>query len=765
MLATAAAESIDFEKQILPVLEHKCFDCHSSRAKSIKGDVRLDQAAAIRALSKAKTDEMLRRTALPASDEDVMPPAKEHSPLSKIQREMLTDWIVQGRSTGTWTAFDHAKKVTKLAVASTEAASVIAAAAKIDQLLENKLRTANPPPVVPAPLADDLWLRRVSMDLIGRGPTATEAAAFLNSKHPDKRAKLIDSLLATEGHVSSAFNYWADALRLRTVNDNGRGAFTTKNDPFSNWLRDALRGNKRYDALVREMLTSEGTEVSAPAIGFYLRDTGNPNACTENQAALFLGEQISCAACHDHPYDQWTRKDYYSFAAYTTGISDRKLSGKMKKGKAGASGYRYLSEQDAKTIEQVKAPFNRYWDLSRSGKLDSVPMEEIFKPLEVLPAGLRERMMKTVSLDRVRNWTTMISSARGLVGDNKVFLPTDQFVYRLPRDYQYADAKGGDTVTPAVLFGTSPAYEKPSQLPFVYAYWLTSPQNPRFALVLSNRLWKKTFGWPLCGPVADVVDAAKSPCPELTSYVEALVIACGYDLRQIQRILLSTRAYARGAIAEETADHLPRLFAAPLLRRLTGEQVWDSLVALVDDTVDEKLTSEAADTSFQSAVYNAKSIEDFFNYMLDRWVKFDGKPPRSAGIYEGMDDIKSKLGEINPAGLIRASEMSSPAPDGHFLGQFGQSNRLAIGNAWTLPTLPQALTLINGPIFEHLTKSDSSFSRALAAQSSAEAKKRHVFQLLIGRQPSAKEQTLIATHTPEQIAWSLINSKQFLFLR
>ncbi|RZL07240.1 MAG: DUF1549 domain-containing protein, partial [Hymenobacter sp.] len=89
------------------------------------------------------------------------------------------------------------------------------------------------------------------------------------------------------------------------------------------WLRKSLSGNKAWDAMVREMLTSTGHAAKNPAVGYYLRDRNMQLDNFSNSMQVFLGRQIGCAQCHDHPFDDWTQKEYYQMAAFGGGFTYR----------------------------------------------------------------------------------------------------------------------------------------------------------------------------------------------------------------------------------------------------------------------------------------------------------------------------------------------------------------------------------------------------------------------------------------------------------
>ena len=187
------------------------------------------------------------------------------------------------------------------------------AAAKVDALVE-KLYAPNE--VKPNPITDDeTFVRRAYLDIAGRIPTADEAREFLSSMGPTKRADLIDGLLDSDGYVSHQFNYWADILRI-TSRMNGQDP--ANGAAYARWVKDAIRDNMPYDKFVNELVTAQGMIDDNGAVGFYLRDRGMPLDHLATTVQVFLGTQMVCAQCHDHPFDEWTQMNYYELAAFST---------------------------------------------------------------------------------------------------------------------------------------------------------------------------------------------------------------------------------------------------------------------------------------------------------------------------------------------------------------------------------------------------------------------------------------------------------------
>ena len=166
--------------------------------------------------------------------------------------------------------------------------------------------------VPPSPICDDSsFLRRVSLDIGGRLPTAEETTAFLASKAPDKRDQVIEALLNSPDYADYFANKWTSLLK----NKRDEAADITANFAFHAWMRDSLLANTKYDQIVRQILASTGTIVSNPPVAWYKR-VKEPTTQLEDVAQLFLGVRMQCAQCHHHPFERWTQGEYYQLAAF-----------------------------------------------------------------------------------------------------------------------------------------------------------------------------------------------------------------------------------------------------------------------------------------------------------------------------------------------------------------------------------------------------------------------------------------------------------------
>lgn len=185
----------------------------------------------------------------------------------------------------------------------------------LDQHVWNKLKSLGFTPS--APCDDAKFLRRVHLDIIGRLPTPNEVRAFLSDDSPDKRSRVVDSLLAQPEYADHWAAKWADLLR---PNPYRVGIKSVVN--YDAWIRQSFRENKPYDQFVRQLVTADGSTWQNGAAVLY-RDRREPEEITTLVSQLFLGIRLECAKCHHHPFEKWSQDDFYSFAAFFAGVGHK----------------------------------------------------------------------------------------------------------------------------------------------------------------------------------------------------------------------------------------------------------------------------------------------------------------------------------------------------------------------------------------------------------------------------------------------------------
>jgi len=712
-------------------------------------------------------------------------------------------------------------------------AAMLPESQKIDQLLAQGWEKAGVKPNAPA--SDDVLVRRLYLDIAGRIPTIEEAAAYKQSSDQQKRAKLIDALLASDGYTSNMFNYWADILRL---SDNVKGRLTA--EAYEEWLKKQLKANTPYDQFVKNLLTTDGGVWDSGSIGFWQRDENKLDHLAYT-VQVFLGTNIVCAQCHNHPFDKWTQMDYYHMAAFTNGMDTKGKNYSFKPEKPKQQfDKQLLTKMDPKERKAYIAKMQAERKDASKTETASVSKEDMQKVKQAM-----QDVMKPLRYTSA-NWE-----------EGK--LPT------LPHDYQYKDGKPGEKVTAKAMFGHD-AVQKDGQTTIQsFADWMTNPQNPRFTTVIANRMWKKAFGIGLIEPVDELTDSTVASNPALMDYLSELMVEQKYSLKSFLRVLYNTDTYQRAATTQEVQLGETYHFTGPVLRRMSAEQVWDSFVTLdkgnVDDSVDaentrlhqylndlsmflgtikekgpeglvtiakanaEKLsanqkkldemkaqmtaikekggdTSAAAkDLTRQAQVLRRETERDFLvglvgeerandlrkGYSAKQEVKKPAVKPAQPDPKvlasmtkeqrrEFMKSFNRKDGKTSGSKDIslatRASEQPSPARPGTFLRTFGQSDREQIQNASEDASVPQALTMLNGPIADILSSPASKLNQDLAKADSPAKKINTLYLALLGRQPNAAEQGVLNNVIQERgdkavadVTHALITGSQFLFVQ
>jgi hypothetical protein len=195
---------------------------------------------------------------------------------------------------------------------------------EIDRLIDRELRTAR---TEPAPLTtDEQFVRRVTLDLTGQLPVPADVTEFVDDPDPAKRAKLIDRLLNSEEYAQHWARYWRDVIGARQ--EDRRGLFLVRH--FETWMGEQLRKNVGWGEITRRMLTASGAvrfqQPGSNGAAYFLASRFGGDANVERAAEtsrIFLGIQIQCAQCHDHPTDVWKRQQFHELVAYFARVQTR----------------------------------------------------------------------------------------------------------------------------------------------------------------------------------------------------------------------------------------------------------------------------------------------------------------------------------------------------------------------------------------------------------------------------------------------------------
>jgi hypothetical protein len=605
------------------------------------------------------------------------------------------------------------------------------AAARIDMLVEAGLKKAEQKP---NPLAsDEQFVRRAYLDIAGRIPTREEALEFINDTSLSKRAKVIDKLLNSDGYNSHLFNYFADMMRMADQ------ANKVRYHTYQDWLKRQITDNVPWDKIVYSMMTADGKLLENGATGYLLRDAGMRLDNLSLTLSTFIGANVSCAQCHDHPFADWTQRQFFEMASFF-----------------GAT-------------ETLGA--------RRSGKSEN--------------AAMMRKVVNSMDDKRLQQQAKNVLRVNGMAVEE-----TGTNDLKLPDDYKYPDAKPGAHVAPKLITWSDDKTKKAYQgvqtkneedLREQFAKWMTSPDNPRFAMTIANRLWKRAFGLGVREPVTDLDDPESAANPALLRHLAAEMVRVKFDLRQFMRLLYNTQTYQREATSRELSDNSAYLFPGPILRRMTAEQAWDSCATLVVGAdVDQFKSHRGTDyAKVMNLEFGKDTSPETIKTQLENAIsgmrQYAGKggtPKNNAKKKKRMmrqetmkeeEDLTLSPPTRNGLVLARASELNQPERDQHFLRMFGQSDRQIADSSSEEGSIPQVLMLMNGEAQKVIGQDDSLVVKTAAAQSTAEQQVESLYLSFFSRKPHTAElsNAVAALNSGlgmSDLTWVLFNTREFVFV-
>jgi hypothetical protein len=485
--------------------------------------------------------------------------------------------------------------------------------------------------------SDTTFVRRAYLDLLGILPTSERAIAFVNDPSPTKRHELIDELLNRPEFADHWALHWCDLLRVeeKLLDEVGTEA-------FHGWIRRWVAAGRPMNEFARELVAAAGSTYQNPPTNLY-RALRDPLARGETIARVFLGYRLECAKCHNHPFDQWTQDDYYSWAAC-------------------------FSQVDYEIIEnKVRDKFDK-------------------------SEFIGEQIVKRKLDAQVDNPRTRKPAAPQVLGRSEPAIASD-----------------GQTDRLAPL-----------------ADWLAAHDHRQLAATMVNRVWFHLMGRGLVDPVDDFRVTNPPSHPELLELLTSRFIEADFDLRTIIRWIMQSRAYQTASAADACDDVALNNYAANRIRRLTAEQLVDARSQVLGIPV------------------------EFNGYRL------------------GL-----RASQIPGVKKVRLRD-SRPSAGDRFLTIFGKPQRLLACECERSdePTLNQAFLLISDESLQRQIDAGASRVTQLASSVSFDVAMTELYWSALSRPPTTDEidqarQLAAATGDPtsilQDVAWALLNSKEFLF--
>ena len=589
-----ATQTIDFARQILPILSDKCFVCHGPDAAEHGADMRrLDSFEAATSASDSgraiNPDMPLNSRILSRihSADDPMPPADSDRQLTAYDRALLSDWIRQGGSYAKHWAFVPPEKAATVATSSATGSAVIDAFIQ-QQLLASGIDFAKE--------ADRATLaRRAALILTGLPPNPDQLTAFLEDTGEQAYQKYVEELLASPSFGEHQARYWLDAVRYGDTHglhlDNKRGIF-----PYRDWVVRAFNNNLAIDDFITWQLAGDllpdPTLAQQVATGFVRMNpsTSEGGAIpdefqaknnfdrTETLGTVLLGMSLTCARCHTHKYDPIQHSEYYQLLAFFNSTAESPMDGNK---------YEYGPV--------IKAPSEpgewHQWTLLEQSRnqLNAKAASQLPKQLETKwqTASATEKLAMIAATNGTFTGTELQTSAAKLLQQFDELttgftttlvakeLPTPRVTKVLSRgEYNLPIGEALTPNTPAVM-GAFPDDAPHNRLGL--AQWLTSRQHPLTSRVLINRVWQQVYGYGLVRTPEDFGLQGQQPThPELLDWLAVEFQDSDWNLKHMLRLMVNSRTFKQSsAWRTDAEDPENRLFARAASYRLDAEVLRD----------------------------------------------------------------------------------------------------------------------------------------------------------------------------------------------
>jgi mono/diheme cytochrome c family protein len=665
-LPAAAPKPVDYSREVQPILTAYCYACHGPDGGKRKAKLRLDQreAAIKKAIKPGDVGHspLLARVYSNDADEMMPPPESKKDRLSPAQIDVLRRWIDQGAN------FDiHWSYVKPVRPALPPVKRQAWVRNPVDAFIAAGQEGHGLPP---APEADRITLiRRLSFDLTGLPPAPEEIDAFVNDKSPDAYEKLVDRLLASKHYGERMAMYWLDAVRYADTagyhSDNHRDVWL-----FRDYVINAFNTNKRFDQFTLEQLAGDllpnPTMEQRIASGYnrLLQTTEEGGAQAKeytakyaadrvrNASAVWLASTMGCCECHNHKFDPFTTKDFYSFSAFFADIQEKAVGRQDQTPilpPEEAARVKLFDEQLALLRSTLTKP-SADPDLLQAAWEKKVRVEggkglprPVANALVVDPAKRTPKQMQAIvnhyrgsapEWEAIRKAVADVQKQRdALVKDVPTTLVTMAIPPRvarvLPRGNWLDDS--GEIVQPAVpafLAAMDTKGKRASRLDL--AKWIVAADNPLTARVFVNRLWKICFGQGIVKSLEDFGIQGSLPSnPQLLDWLAVEFVEKGWDVKYLLKLLVMSNAYRQSsAVSKEVREKDPtNVWLARQGRfRLDAEMVRDNALA-VSGLLSRKIGGPSV-KPYQPAGYWS-----FLNFPKREWQADKGESVYRRGLY------------------------------------------------------------------------------------------------------------------------------------
>lgn len=584
-------------------------------------------------------------------------------------------------------------------------------AAKLDSLVQADLRSQR---VSTAGVArEEDFIRRATFDLVGRVPTPEEIMAYEQWKSTQRRDDLVDQLVATDEFADNVARYWRDVLLERATQAQYQ---RMAEQSFVTWMSEQIRAGYGWDKIASEMIAATGTLPEDGSTALIFLQNADPVEVAAETSRVFLGVQLQCAQCHDHPYEDWTRQQFHELAAFFPRVRVQRYEEGEEVRYGIVSNDPPAPEQPAEPRRPAN-PFAQYepnflltaYDLDKNRKLDATELggSELGQALSRVDRN-NDGMMDLEELTAGLRVTERRVPRRG------EHLMPDLKAPELP----------GDMIDPKLFTnGKSP---EPFSADQVRRGWLaeqiTHPDNPWFARTFVNRVWNELMGKGFYDRPDDLTKDEPDEFAEALETLTEAFVDSGYDIRWLYRTVARTKTYQRA---------------------VRTYRPWSNTAAFAS-AMPVRLRADALFSSLETIFYGGQSA---LLKQFSRMTAPGGSMMESANL-EGPREQFRRLFHYDPS-----------TPQDELLG-----------------SVPQALFMMNSPMLDRLIKAQrgTPFAAVIATTRSNPEAVTQCYLLALGRRPSRDELNTCMQYMAavgdrrealEDILWSLLNSSEFLTRR
>lgn len=662
LVSAAGPQTVDYTRDIKPLLADRCYACHGPDAAQRKAKLRLDvrEDAIQRVIRPGQADasELLRRIASPNPD-DVMPPsASKKERLTTEQIDLIRRWIQEGAR------FDQHWAYVKPVRPAVPAVRGAWPRNAIDHFIAAEQQKRG---LHPAPEADRVTLvRRLSFDLLGLPPTIEQVERFVNDTRSDAYEKLIDTMLASPHFGERMAMWWLDLVRYADTagyhSDNHRDV-----TPYRDWVIEAFNANKPFDQFTTEQLAGDllpnATIPQRIASGYnrLLQTTeeggAQPKEYTAKYAAdrvrnlssVWLATTMGCCECHNHKFDPFDMKDFYSLAAFFADVQEVAVGRQPQTLLPNPEQAKQIAEFDKRLADcrrQIEAP-NPALDQAQAQwekEYHSTPSKpKLPKPVAdalAVPANERNDTQKKAIADYYRSIAPLLAPLRAELAEiqkqREAFVRTipsslvsmsgpPRVVRILPRG-NWLD-ESGPVVGPDVPGVLTPRLDNPKPSRLDLARWLTHPDHPLTARVMVNRFWKLLFGRGIVRSLEDFGSQGQPPThPELLDWLATEFVASGWDVKHMIRLIVQSATYRQSSRENHPNDPANIWLTRQNTFRLDAEMVRDTALSIAG-----MLSSHVGGPSVKP--HQPAGYWSFLNFPVREWEKDRDERQYRRGLY------------------------------------------------------------------------------------------------------------------------------------